>query len=287
MYENGPRNWKWMVPLALVAPCIAWWNAWFMWGGSWRMWAIVPACLCLVFGIAFIVNLYLYVAQHHADIFADVQVARNSTAEVRMFEAARGMHPEAVKALLVHRRTIWRIKYVPLKDVTDWIMDEAPTVHAGFVDFVLDHSNDVSLMPKRFLSDGSTQFDPEGIVLDYQQYDDLLFVLQQKLMVTQAFGNQSPHLLPPWTVQLLRKRFGLDGEGYQVDEGMSEAMKSVVRAQSRATPLSASTQTSPQMEERNLGGEVGVPNVIEKALEGLEQSPTMKANAARVYKLNS
>ena len=201
-----------------------------------------------------------------------------------MFEAAKGMHPDAVKALLVHRRTFWRIKYVPLKDTVDWILDEAPNVHGGFVDFVFDHSNG-TLMPKRFLVEGSTKFDPDGLVTDYQQYDDLLLLMQNKLMCTQAYGNQSPHFIPPWNVELMRHRFGMDGAAYQVDAGMSEAMKSVVKEQGAATPLSSSTTTSPQIQRTDLGGET--PSVIEKALEDLEQTSAMKANAARVYNLKS
>jgi len=273
-----------MVPATLSIPCLVLGTkAWMVW--HWQEWALVPYGLAAVLFIAALVNVWAYVAEHWADVYANIRTANNSTPEVRMFEAAKTMHPETVKALLMHRRTAWRIKYVALKDVTDWILDEAQTVHAGFVDFVLEHSNDVSLMPKRFLAEGSTKYDPDGLITDYQQYDDLLFLMQQKLMCTQAFGNQPPHLLPPWTVGLLQKRFGLDGEGYEVDDGMSEAMRSVVRNQA---PLSPSTGTSPQMPAKNggnLGGEV--PNVIESALADLEQTSAMKAAAARVYKLNS
>lgn len=277
---DGPRNWKWMVPAAMIAPCLVWWNAWFGWGGGWRAWAMVPACLALIAGLAAAVNLWLYVQSRWADLWAEVQITRNATPEVRMFEAAKGMHPEAVKALLVHRRTIWRMKYIPLRDVVDWVLDEAPNVHGGFVDFVLDHSNG-TLMPKRLLVEGSTKFDPDGLVTDYQQYDDLLMLMQSKLMCTQAYGNQAPHFLPPWTVELVRHRFGLDGEGYQVDEGMSEALKAVVKE----APLSAA-QTSPQMGERNLGGRAP-SDLIASALADLEQTSLMKANAAKAYKLNS
>jgi hypothetical protein len=272
-----------MVPAALIAPCIVWWNAWFEWGDNWRLWAMVPLFLAFIALIAAAVNLWLYVQSRWADLWADVQVTRNSTPEVRMFEAAKGMHPEAVKALLVHRRTIWRIKYIPLKDTVDWVLDEAPNVHGGFVDFVFDHSNG-TLMPKRFLVEGSTKFDPDGLVTDYQQYDDLLLLMQNKLMCTQAYGNQAPHFLPPWNVDLLRHRFGMDGEGYQVDEGMSEAMRSVVkeqRVESREqkiegldTPMSTSA-TRP------------ASDVIASALADLEQTSAMKAAAARVYNLKS
>jgi hypothetical protein len=231
---NEPRSWKWMVPAALIFPSIWWRNDWTMGGDPWKQLAIIPGGLVCVLGIAAFVNLGLYAYHHWAQMYEGVQLVRNSTPEVRMFEAAKGMHPEAVKALLVHRRSIWRIKYVPLKDTVDWIFDELPTVHAGFVDFVLDHSNARSVMSKRLLSDGSKQFDPEELVTDYQQYEDLVNYMQVKLICTQAYGNQAPQWLPPWNPEVLRHRFGLDGAPYAVEEeGISEAMQSVLRAQAK------------------------------------------------------
>jgi len=236
MFElfNEPRNWKWMLPAAFAVLCVWWWNDWFMAGEPWRDLAIIPLCLGAILGLSALINISLYIYHHWSLMYSDVQAARTNTPEVRMFEAAKGMHPEAVKALLVHRRSIWRIRYVPLKDVVDWIFDEIPTVHAGFVDFVLDHSTAISVMPKRLLSDGSRQFDSDELVTDYQQYDDLIQFMQVKLMLTQAFGNQAPQWIPPWNPELVRHRFGLDGAPYAVEEeGISDAMQAVLRAQSQ------------------------------------------------------
>jgi hypothetical protein len=267
-----------MVPAALIAPCLVCFSKlWNSGTGTWKDWALLPLGLAVVLFIATLVNVWAYVAERWSNVYANIRTVQNSTPEVRMFEAAKGMHPDAVKALLVHRRTVWRVKYIPLKDTVDWILDEAPNVHAGFVDFVLDRSNG-TLMSKRLLSEGSKQFDPEGIVTDYEQYDNLVWLLKTKLMCTDAYGNQSPKFLPPWNVELLRKRFGLDGEGYQVDEEMSEAMKQVVAEQSKG---GAEATTSVRREASS------VPNVIEQALADLEQTSAMKANAARVYNLKS
>ncbi|HEY6074700.1 MAG TPA: hypothetical protein VIV15_15270, partial [Anaerolineales bacterium] len=181
-----------------------------------------------------LLNFFLYAWHWSAKTYAEYQAARSTTPEVRMFEASKGMHPDAVKALLVHRRSVWRIKYVPLKDTVDWIFDEIPTVHAGFVDFVLDHSSGVSVMSKRLLSEGSKQFDADELVTDYQQYEDLIYYMQAKLMCTQAYGNQPPQWLAPWNPELVRHRFGLDGAPYAVEEdGISEAMQAVMRAQAK------------------------------------------------------
>jgi len=273
---NTPRNWKWMVPAALVAPCVFWWNNWVMSGGVWAELAIIPLCLAFVLGISALINLILYAYHHWSLMYSDVQAVRNSTPEVRMMEAAKGMHPEAVKALLVHRRSIWRIKYVPLKDVVDWIFDEVPTVHAGFVDFVLDHSTGRSVMPKGLLSQGSKQFDPDGLVSDYEQYDDLLHFLQAKLMLTQAFGNQAPQWLPPWNADLVRHQFGLDGTPYAVeDEGISEAMQSVIRAQAQW--------------KGNVNGteKTAAAPIIEKALKEVEQTQEMKLKTEEILQEKS
>lgn len=264
---DRPRNWKWMVPAALSFPAFVLWSkAYFEWG--WGDWSLVFVGLAIVLGVAFVVNLWVYVADYWSDTYANIRMALNTTPEVRMFEAAKGMHPDAVRALLEHRRTIWRLKYVPQKNMVDWILDEAPSVHAGFVDFVLDHSNG-SLMPKHgFLSEGSKRFDPEGIVTDYQQYDDLVLLLQAKLMATAAYGNQAPKLIPPWTVELLRHRFGLDGEGYDSAEEMSVAMRAVVKEHAKDDGGRIRAEG---------GRQSGVPDVIAQALDGLEQTAEMRA----------
>lgn len=264
MFESQARNWKWMVPAMLVPVLLV---AWQKTPEDLR---IIPAGLVLVMFIAALLNGWAFIAHHWSRTFADMRVAMNSTPEVRMFEAARGMHPDAVKSLLEHRRTIWRIKYIPKIDTVDWVLDEAPGVHGGFLDYVLDNSNG-SLMPKRgYLSEGSKQFDPEGIVTDYQQYDDLLMLLQQKLMVTQALGNQAPKFIPPWNRELLRHRFGLDGTGYEVDDEMSDALKAVVREQRKAAGGIPASNKSVKV-----NGDV--PDVIENALNDLEQTAEMRA----------
>jgi hypothetical protein len=270
MMYGEPRNWKWMIPAALIAPCIVWWNKWAMSGGALSDWAVIPLGIAGILLVATLVNLWLYASSHAADIYADIQAVRNSTPEVRMFEAAKGMHPQAVEALLIHRRAIWRIKYVPLKDVADWILDEAPTVHGGFLDFVLDHSNSFSVMPKHgILSQGSKQFDPEGMIEDYQQYDDLILLLQQKLICTQALGNQPPKWIPPWNQDLVRHRFGLDGEQYVVAE-MSDAMRAIQRGQIR------------QMASGQLSSNDNGHSTIEHALADLEQTQEMKAKTKQI-----
>lgn len=260
MMFRESRNWKWMVPAALIPVMVVIWN-WIMEKG-WVDFGLIPLGIGFILFIAAAVNLYLYVYEHAADIYSEYQLARNSTPEVRMFEAARGMHPQAVEALLIHRRAIWRIKYVPFKDVADWILDEAPSVHAGFVDFVLDHSNSVSVMGQHgILSQGSKQFDPNGLIEDREQYADLILLMQQKLMCTEALGNQPPKWIPPWNPDLVRHRFGLDGDQYVIEE-QSEAMAAIRKAHAI----------------HNGNGSKNAASAIHtNALAGMEQTAEMKA----------
>lgn len=259
------RNWKWMVPAAGIPLMIIIWN-WMM-EAELGDWGILPLFIAGILVVAALINGWLYVQSHAAVIYAEFQLARNSTPEVRMFEAARGMHPDAVQALLIHRRAIWRIKYLPFKDVADWILDEAPSVHAGFIDFILDHSNSVSVMSQHgILSQGSKQFDPEGLVEDRQQYEDFILLMQQKLMCTEALGNQPPKWIPPWNPDLVRHRFGLDGDQYVVEE-QSEAMAALRRAQAKVPGNGNGLHTK-----------TGIPSVV-NALDGLEQTTEMKARS--------
>lgn len=223
---NEPRNWKWMVPGAFLVVDIAS----FMWV-TWRwaeadtpekaeMWiwiGILVVGIGLLLFLATVMNWWLYFASNRADIIATLQNAQNSTPEVRMFEAARGMHQDAVHDLLAHRRMLWRIPYVAVGELVDWVLDDAPGVRAGFADFVLDHSTKTSVMPKSMLSDKSTQFDPTGIVQDREQYDALILLMQQKLMCTRAYGNQPPAWIAPWTPEMVRHRFGLEEGAYQAE----------------------------------------------------------------------
>ena len=234
MLFDRPRNWKWLVPGALVSPCLVWWSQWEMAEGWQRDWALVPMTLTILLFMAALVNLVLYVYYYLSQYYSDIRAAQNDTPEVKMFEAASKMHPEAVKALLVHRRTVWEVQYIPQADVVDWTYRDAPSVHAGFVDFVLDHSNATSIMSKRLLSQGSKQFDPENIVTDYEQYDGLVLLMEQKLMITKAYGNQPGQWLPPWSPQLARHRFGLDGDvGSYEEASKGKLVQAVVRAQEK------------------------------------------------------
>lgn len=211
--NNEPRNWKWMTCAALMVVMIPIWGWMVGKGGALVDWAIVPIGLGAIFALGTLINLWRYVEAFWTADWIRIRQVMNETPEVLMFQAARTMHPQAVENLLKHRRTLWRVKYIPQKDLVDWVLDEAPSVHVGFVEFVLDHSSDTSMMPKHgFLSEGSKEFDPEGLILDRDQYDDLQRLWQSKGICTQAFGNQAARFMPTWTIELLRHVHGIGAQ---------------------------------------------------------------------------
>lgn len=209
MLINEPRNWKWMLPsVGTVVLLIAYGET-----TAWGAWSYMFLGIAIICGVSGLLNLALYIYAHAGDVIMGMRQAMNSTPEVRMFEAARGMHPDAVKYLLTQRRTLWRVRYVPQTELVDWVLDEAPSVHVGFVEFVLDHSTNDALMPKNLLSEGTFTFDPDKLISDRQQYENLLTLLQAKLMCTQAFGNQSAQWIAPWGPETVRRRMGLEDDG--------------------------------------------------------------------------
>lgn len=264
---NEPRNWKWMTPAAVAALCV-----WALENGWWPTPFTALGWIC---GLAAVVNLYLYIQGHVAGERVAMVQARNSTPQVRLFEAARSMHPDAVRWLMLQQRIVWRMKYVPKENYVDWILDEAPGVHVGFLRFVLENSTNTSMMPKRLLTDGSKKFDPEGLLTDREQWDLLKNLMVSKLMCSEALGNQSPMWLPPYTPSMLMTRFGIVNSD-EAEESDAAMERTVERAggwkagEATPTPLSASTQTSPQTSTFR-GRKVEEPVLSDEELRRLEE----------------
>lgn len=227
MFTENPRNWKWMVPSTLAGVfLIIWWNTqgWGTWAGMWLV-------LAIVCGLAGILNFWLYLDDHVSTSRQVLFQLQNTTPEVRIAEAMSRMHPDAVAAFVAHKRSVWRLKYIPVKDFADWIYDEAPLLHAGFMEFVLDHSNGRrgELMPKSRLSQGSKQFDPMGITTDYEQYDAMVALMERKMMITRAMGNQPAKFLPPYTIETIRRHFALDDDGSVENDEKTATMQRAAR----------------------------------------------------------
>lgn len=267
---NEPRNWKWMVPGALftVLTVVGAWlfaqdannSRWWGWGSVWGV--------AFVFFLAWITNWWAYIAMHIVNNSVALRKSQYETPEVRMFEAAKGMHPESVASLLAHRRLIWEVEYLAVGDMIDWVLHEAPSVRLGFVDFVLEYSNGTSVMPKSMLSQGSKQFDPTETFTDYEQYDALILLMQHLFMCTEALGNQAPKWIAPWTPELVRHRFGLESGFYEA-EG-TNMMQAVERArEARAAEIAGAGARADPLR--------AVKDKIEQdALDGLEQTAEMR-----------
>ena len=163
---------------------------------------------------------------------------------------ARLMHPDTVKLLLMHRKTKWRIKEAKVNELVDWVLDADPRIRYEFVEYVLVNSSDYAMMPLGRLSDKSFQFDPDRLINDYEQYRAFHKLLMNRMMVTDALGNQAGQWIEPWNPELVARQFGI----------------ALVEEEEAPAPLPAA---SPQMEERNLGGKAKV-QVKEKELTDLE-----------------
>lgn len=166
--------------------------------------------------------------QIEVDQLSQKRTALADTAEVRLAEFMRGMHPETVRLFLKHRLEVWRVREMKGYELVTWVLDADPRINHEFVEHVLRHSNFYNLMPKRLLSDKSYQFDPMGVVTDYEQYDALIALMQRRGWVTEGYGNQPPAWIEPWKPELAARRFGLDisaEEDEQPVDGSLEVQK--------------------------------------------------------------
>ena len=204
-----------MVP-ALLTPCLLvlqlWINLyaermqmpWLLWCGC----ATVPAMMILA--AQAVAGFRAYYRQIESDQLAMHRNALATTAETRLFEMARMMHPETVKLLLMHRKTKWRIKESHLSELVDWVLDADPRIRVEFVEFVLKNSSQYAMMPKHgYLSDKAYDFDQDRLTTDYQQYDAFHKLLVNRAIATDAFGNQPGQWIEPWTPELVARQFGV------------------------------------------------------------------------------
>jgi len=262
MLEN-PRTWKWAVPAAIFVILIPVTGIMLMQTSEeMQIWAIIPmgfACLALVMAM---VNLWRLVTMHWEDMYSEHQAALSRTPLVMLAENMKQMHPEAVRVLNKFGvRTSWQVRVDANRGTRDWTLADT-NVHFGFIEFVISKSG-TALYPKNRFSEGSKKWDPDGIMEDREQYDELERWLFSRLMVTRSHGDYKPaEFIPPWRPELILEVMGLSGEQelYKPEE-----------TNLTATPLSSSTTTSPQMAPagRNLGGE-GERELTEEETQAIE-----------------
>ncbi len=218
------KIWNWMVPgmaAGLLFGLVLWLGSLGTETAGYCALALVPVMLVLV--LQTVSGHRAYYRQVEVDQLSQKRTALADSAEVRLFEACRGMHPEAVRMLLKHRLEVWRIKEMPAQDLLLAVLDADPRITLPFLEYVLQHSNPFSIMPKRLLSDKAHSFDPRGVVGDYEQYDALQALLERRGWLTAGYGNQPGQWIEPWNPDLVARRFGVDAsaeaeEAQPVDE---------------------------------------------------------------------
>ena len=214
MYNEGPTNGKWL--WAGVGFLF-----FFMVGAAVGAYAPEPYTLVAVLPFGISLLLAIDAVRLHFAYFYRIQTsddlalldARNHTPDVLIFEAAQTMNPRTVELLLLHRKHVMALRRGRSPDnhfTVAWVLEEAPTVHLDFISHVLQNSSNYQLMSKRILSEGSKRFDPEGLVSDRQQYDDLVNCMIGWLMVTKPFGNSSPPAwIPPYNPEICARELEL------------------------------------------------------------------------------
>jgi hypothetical protein len=261
---NGPRTWKYFLPGALVVlliPVVG--KMLISPDPETRYWTIIPFGLGCLFFIMFLVNLWKYMAEFNTEQFSEHQSALSRTPLVMLAEAMKQMHPEAVRVLnRFGVRTSWEVSVNAQTYERDWIL-AGTNAHFGFVEHVLSRSGK-TLYPKRSFPDGSKKWDPDHIVEDREQYDDLEQWMFARMMITRSHGDFKPaEFIPPWTPKFVLEAMGLTGEQdlYRPEEEPRKDLD--------ATPLSSGTKTSPQM-GGNGNGSNGKKALVEPELSDAE-----------------
>lgn len=297
-----PRTWKYAIPWMLVVLLISITGRMYAsQNPEVQFWSMVPCGFTLLFFVIGAINAWKLVTKHMEEMFMEHQAALSRTPLVMLSENMRTMHPEAVRVLnRFGVRTSWQVRVGRNFGERDWVLADT-NVHFGFIEYLLLNSSKSALRPKRFFSQGSKKWDPDGLVEDREQYDEFEKWLFARLMVTRSHGEFSPaEFIPPWTPELILETMGLSGEQdlYRPEEeprknlndkqsavsdqrSAGSGQLAVISEQSsvtsdqlpvasgqpgngQKTPLSAS-QTSPQMGEHHLGGE----ELTEEELEAM------------------
>lgn len=211
---NEPRTWKYMVPGAIGVLL-------FVLTG--RLYGLAPTYepaqyllwitggLAVIFGVAAVINALKVITDHYMTLYERRLAAQSMTPLVMLSNNLKQMHPEAVRTLnMFGVRTTWQENIKNFGDI-DFIL-LGTNVHMGFVEMVMDRSG-TALMPKRRLSEGSKKWDPDGLVTDREQYDQLEKWLFSRMIVTRSLGEFQPaEFIPPWTTAKIKEIMGLVGD---------------------------------------------------------------------------
>jgi hypothetical protein len=216
---NEPRNWKWMVPAMLIPVLLIGSVMMLKASGGWdwlRILAIIPLFWMWVCGQAAMRNYRAYFMEHDAWVLGMRQRALAVTADTELAKTLSGLHPAYAKLLTMHTQTVWMLREGRTAEelgIVDYVLfGPRVPVRLAFVIHVLKHSNSVAVMPERLLSDGSKQFDPDGLLSDREQYRELVAYWHSQGRVTGSYGNQGPQWIYPWTPATIATAMDLELE---------------------------------------------------------------------------
>lgn len=206
------ETWRWAGPGGMFVL--------FLWGTIYLaateqdgFWVIGTSMFGLLFLAIALTNWWRLVSDHNEHLFYEHQAALSVTPLVLLSENMRSMHPEAVKVLeRFGVRTSWQVRVDANHGTRTWILENTePNVHFGFIEHVLTNSGS-ALYPKSRFSEGSKKWDPDGVVLDRDQYDAFELWMFGRLMVTRSHGEYKPaEFIPPYTPAVIMELMGMTG----------------------------------------------------------------------------
>jgi hypothetical protein len=206
MYELN--MWKWLVPAGMV-PLLggaAMWLAEF--GGGFVYCSAALVGLMLILAMQGWAGFRAYFREVESVQFERKRRALAETPEARMAEALRGLHPQTVMMILNYQKSVWLIDAADVNGLCEWHLRDDPRVNARFMQWVLENSNDYSIMPAHGrISDKA--FTWSKTVSDRDMYKALSDLLVRKGILTEAYGNQPGFWNQPWNPVRVGKRWGL------------------------------------------------------------------------------
>lgn len=210
------KNWKWMVPAVGLGVFLLLTRALLLSSFEGMRWfGLVPGLAAVVCGLAAIGN---YIDYRRAQSLDVLERRKNALTQSQLsveLAAARGVHPEAVKTLINERHRVWMLKagHVVEDATPHSVLYGAPEVTEFFLLYFLQHSSDVTVMPKRSLVDGrKNRFDPWGAVTEYVMYDKLISLLERQGKIQRWNEFSAYEWVDPWTPKLVAEDYGLEWE---------------------------------------------------------------------------
>lgn len=219
MYDETQKDWHWALPGSIFVTLAV--LAGYLYSKQVNQyWVLLVLGLAVIAFIGFGLNVFNKMVDQSTERFERRQAALANTPLVQLAEHMKAMHPEAVKVLnRFGVRTTWDVVFN--HGERDWVL-QGTNCHFGFIEYVLNRSSSTALYPKRLIGEGSKKWDPDGLILDRDQYDQFETWLFSRLMVTRSHGDYKPaEFLPPWNPFHIKQMMGMVGEQelYQPQDG--------------------------------------------------------------------